>query len=102
MNKFKSNDMVIVTTGKDKGKTGKILKIVGDRLLVESVNVVKKHMRKSQSHQGGIVEKEAPIHHSNVMHLNSVTNKADRVGIKTLEDGRKVRFYKSNQELVDV
>jgi len=104
MKKIKVGDEVIVLTGKDKGRTGKILKsLSSDRVLVEGVNMKKKHVRPNPqlSVQGGIVEREAGIHASNVALLNPQTNKADRVGIKTLEDGRKVRYFKSDGEMVE-
>lgn len=103
--KIKKDDNVVVTTGKNKGMTGKVLRFVGeDRLVVEGVNVVKKHLRPNpqKGQQGGVVEKEAPIHISNVALLNPTTKKADKVGYKVLEDGRKVRYFKSTDEVVDV
>lgn len=103
--KIKKDDNVIITAGKNKGMTGKVLRFVGDsRLVVEGVNVVKKHVRPNpqKGQQGGVVEKEAPIHISNVALLNPTTKKADRVGYKLLEDGRKVRYFKSTDEVVDV
>ena len=105
MQKIKKDDMVIVLTGKDKGRSGKVIKYVSkDRILVEGVNMVKKHVKSNpqQNVQGGILERESGIHVSNVALLNTVTNKADRVGFKILEDGRKVRYFKSNDEMVDV
>lgn len=111
MKKIKKSDMVVVLTGRDKGRTGKVLKlVVGDRVLVEGINVVKKCMRPNphKGTQGGIVEKEASIHVSNVALLNPSTKKADRVGFKMMppaaagEKARKVRYFKSNNELVDV
>lgn len=103
MRKIKKNDDVIVITGKDKGNRGSVLKVLGDRLLVSGVNKVKKHQRPNpvKGVTGGIVEMEASIHISNVAIYNSATNKADRVGIKTLEDGRKVRVFKSSGETID-
>lgn len=103
--KIKVDDIVVVLTGKDKGRTGKVLKFAKkDRVLVEGVNIVKKHVRSNpqKNVQGGILEREAGIHISNVALLNQATNKADRVGGKTLDDGRKVRYFKSNDEVVDV
>jgi large subunit ribosomal protein L24 len=105
MRKIKKGDDVIIVTGKDKGKRGSILKIVDDqRVLVENCNMAKKHVKPNPNtgETGGIVEREMPIHVSNVALFNPASNKADRVGIKTLEDGRKVRFYKSNKEVVDI
>ena len=101
--KIKRDDEVVVLAGKDKGKQGKVLKVLTDkdRVIVEGVNVVKKHQKPNPAlgESGGIVETEAPIHVSNVAILNPETGKADRVGFRT-EDGKKVRFFKSNGELV--
>lgn len=104
MRKIKKGDEVIVTTGKDKGRTGKIVRVLdAERVVVEGVNLIKKHQKPNPAKgvAGGIVEREASIHVSNVALFNPVTKKADRVGIRTLEDGRKVRFYKSTNEVVD-
>jgi large subunit ribosomal protein L24 len=103
--KIKKNDEVIAIAGKDKGKRGKVLRIIDDkRLLVEGLNMMKKHQKPNpkQGDQGGIVDKEAPIQISNVALYNPITKKADRVGFKTLEDGKKVRYFKSNDEIIDV
>jgi large subunit ribosomal protein L24 len=105
MNRIKKGDEVIVIAGRSKGQRGHVLSVVNaDRLLVENVNMVKRHTRPDPQRNvpGGIVEKEAPIHASNVALFNPVTNKADRVGIRTLDDGRKVRIFKSNGEAVDI
>ncbi|MEY3220739.1 MAG: hypothetical protein RIT27_2096 [Pseudomonadota bacterium] len=105
MRKLKSGDEVIVITGKDKGKTGKIVRIIdNEKVVVENLNLAKRHTKGNpmKNTPGGIVDKEMPIHISNVALFNPLTNKADRVGIKTLEDGKKVRFFKSNQEVVDI
>ncbi|PWV61737.1 50S ribosomal protein L24 [Plasticicumulans acidivorans] len=104
MQKIKKGDEVIVTTGKDKGRTGKVVRVVEDRLFVEGVNLVKKHQKPNpaRGQAGGIVEREASIHVSNVALFNPLTKKADRVGIRMLDDGRKVRYFKSNNEVVDV
>jgi len=105
MNRLKRGDEVVVVHGKDRGRRGAILRLYdNDRVLIENVNMVKKHQKPNpQAGQpGGIIEKEMPLHVSNVMLYNPVTKKGDRVGIKTLEDGRKVRFFKSNGEVVDV
>ena len=105
MNKIRKGDEVVVISGKDKGRRGTVLKVLDDdRILVENVNMVKKHQRPNPNANvaGGIVEKEMPIHISNVMLFNPVTKKGDRVGLRKLEDGRKVRFFKSNNEVVDV
>jgi large subunit ribosomal protein L24 len=104
MNKIRKGDGVIVITGKDKGKRGVVLQRVDEeRLLVEGINRVKKHTKPNpmKGQQGGIVEKEMPIHISNVALFNAATQKADRVGFKSLDDGRKVRVFKSNGEVVD-
>jgi large subunit ribosomal protein L24 len=105
MNRIRKGDQVIVICGKDKGRQGTVLKVMeDDRVLVETINMVKKHTKPNpmQGVEGGIVEKEMPIHVSNVMVFNPVANKGDRVGFKQLEDGRKVRYFKSNGEVVDV
>ena len=104
MEKIRKGDDVVVVTGKDKGKRGTVLRRVdADHLLVEGVNRVKKHQRPNpmKGLTGGIVEKDMPIHISNVGLFNPQTQKADRVGVKTLEDGRNVRVFKSNGEMVD-
>ena len=105
MKKIKKGDQVIVLSGKDKGRTGTVLRMLNNsKVLVENVNVVKKHQKGNPNagQEGGIIEKEMPIHISNVMLLNPITNQPDRVGIKRLEDGTKVRFFKSNNEVVDI
>ena len=106
MRKLRKGDEVIVTAGKDKGKRGVVLKVIQDleKVIVENVNMVKRHTKgnPAQGTPGGIVEKEMPIHVSNVAVWNPVSDKADRIGIKKLEDGQKVRFFKSNDEVVDV
>ena len=104
MDKIRKGDNVIVITGKDKGKRGVVLTRVDDeRVVVESVNRVKKHTKPNpmKGQTGGIVEKEMPIHISNIALFNAATQKADRVGFKSLDDGRKVRVFKSNGEMVD-
>lgn len=104
MRKIKSNDEVIVIAGKDKGKRGKVVKIVDEnRVLVSGINMVKKHEKPNpqKGSTGGIVEKEAPIQVSNVAIFNGATGKADRVGFKVNEDGTKVRIFKSNSEAID-
>jgi large subunit ribosomal protein L24 len=104
MQKIRKGDDVIVTTGKDKGKRGTVLRRVDDRhLLVEGVNRAKKHQKPNpmKGQTGGIVDLDLPIDISNVALFNPQTQKADRVGFKTLEDGRKVRIFKSNGEVVD-
>jgi large subunit ribosomal protein L24 len=100
--KIRSNDEIIVIAGKDKGKTGKVTKVLtNDKVIVEGVNLVTKHVKPNPQLQveGGRVEQEAPIHVSNVAIYNSAMSKADRVGFR-IEDGKKVRFFKSNNELI--
>jgi large subunit ribosomal protein L24 len=104
MQRLRKGDEVIVITGKDKGRRGTVLHVDDDgRVLVESINIAKKHQKPNPNLgiQGGIVEKEMPLDPSNVMLFNPQTGKGDRIGFKTLEDGRKVRFFKSNKEVVD-
>ncbi len=104
MEKIRKGDEVIIITGKDKGRKGVVLKRVdSENVLVEGINRVKKHVRPNpmKSQPGGIVDKSMPIHISNVALFNPATQKADKVGIKVLEDGRKVRVFKSNGELVN-
>jgi large subunit ribosomal protein L24 len=105
MNKIRKGDDVVVKVGKDSGKRGTVLRVLpeADKLVVENVNIVKKHTKPNPQAgvPGGIVEKEMPIHVSNVMLYNPQTKKGDRVGIKILEDGRKVRVFKSTNEVVD-
>lgn len=104
MQKLKQGDEVIVLTGKDKGKQGKILKKVGtDKVLVEGINRAKKHQKGNPNTgiQGGIIDKDMPINSSNIGLYNPETKKADRVGFKFLEDGTKTRYFKSNNEAVD-
>lgn len=104
MRKIKRDDEVIVIAGRDKGKRGKVVKVLTDeRLIVSGVHMIKKHQKPNPQMGvgGGIVEKEAPIQVSNVAIYNSATEKADRVGFKVLEDGKKVRVFKSSGEAVD-
>jgi large subunit ribosomal protein L24 len=103
-NKIRKGDDVIVLAGKDKGKRGTVLRVLEDRVLVENINLAKKHVKPNPNvgEQGGIIDKEMPLHVSNVALYNPTTDKGDRVGFKTLDDGRKVRVYKSNGEVVDV
>ncbi len=103
MNKIRKGDTVVVTTGREKGRTGTVIKVDGDKVVVENLNVVKKHQRPNpaKGEAGGIKQVEAPLHVSNVALWNPQTKKADRVGIKTLENGRKVRCFKSSGEVVD-
>lgn len=104
MKKIRKNDEVVVIAGKDKGKRGKVLVVRSDeRLIVSGINMVKKHTKPNPmlGTQGGIVEKEAPIHVSNVALFSAASGKGEKVGFKILEDGSKVRVYKSSQEAVD-
>ncbi|MGB5473556.1 MAG: 50S ribosomal protein L24 [Gammaproteobacteria bacterium] len=102
--KIRKGDDVIVLAGKDKGKRGTVLRMLGDRVVVENINLAKKHVKPNpnKGEQGGIVDKEMPLDVSNVALYNPATDKGDRVGFKTLDDGRKVRVFKSNGEVVDV
>ena len=101
--KIKKGDRVIVTAGRDKGKTGEVLKIItkNDRVLVQGVNMIKRHQRPTQTAQGGIVEMEAAIHISNLAHIDPKDQKPTRVGFKVLEGERKVRFAKRSGEVID-
>ncbi len=104
MKRIKKGDQVIVIAGKDKGRQGTVLNIADNSVLVEAVNMAKKHAKANPMAgvEGGIVDKAMPLNISNVMLFNPMTNKGDRVGFKTLDDGRKVRYFKSNGEVVDV
>ena len=105
MRKIKKGDDVVVLAGKDKGKRGTVLRVLDDsHIVVENVNMVKKHQKPNPQRgvPGGIVDKEMPLHVSNVGLYNPAKDGADRVGFKMLEDGRKVRVFKSNGEVVDV
>ena len=104
MRKIKKGDEVIVITGRDKGKRGAVSRVVDiEHVLVDGVNRVKKHQRPNpqKNQQGGIIEKDMPLHVSNIAIFNPATKKADRVGIKVLADGKRVRFFKSNGEVID-
>ena len=104
MNRIRKGDRVIVTTGRDKGRQGTVIRVLeDDTIVVENLNMVKKHQKPNPQAgvAGGIVQKEAPIHVSNVMVFNPGTKKGDRVGFKKLDDGRKVRVFKSNGEVLD-
>jgi large subunit ribosomal protein L24 len=101
--KIKKGDRVVVITGRDKGKSGEVLRVLrdDDRVVVQGVNMVKRHTRPQPGNPGGIVEKEASIHVSNVAHIDPKTNKPTRVGYKLLEDGRKVRVARRSAEVLD-
>ncbi|TVQ30030.1 MAG: 50S ribosomal protein L24 [Wenzhouxiangella sp.] len=105
MERIRKGDEVIVIAGRSKGQRGHVLKVLkNDRYMVENVNMIKRHQKPDPQAQkpGGIVEREAPIHASNVMLYNPATDQGDRVGFKFLEDGRKVRFFRSTGEVVDI
>jgi len=104
MSSIKKGDRVIVTTGRDKGKKGEVIKVFpkAERALVQGVNVVKRHQRQTQTQAGGIVNKESTIHLSNLAHVDPKSGAATRIGFKTLGDGRKVRFAKKSGEVIDV
>ena len=105
MRRIRKGDDVVVIAGKDKGKRGSVLSVMPDgRLVVSDVNMVKRHTKPNPNRgvPGGIIEKEMPIDPSNIMLFNPQTSKGDRVGFKILEDGRKVRYFKSTDEVVDI
>jgi large subunit ribosomal protein L24 len=104
MRKIRKGDTVILIAGRDKGRRGAVIEVLADdRVRVEGLNMAKKHQKPNPNanQPGGIIEREAPLHVSNVAIYNPATQKADRIGFKSLEDGRKVRVFKSNQEMVD-
>ena len=102
-NRIKKGDQVVVNTGKDKGKQGEVVRVDGDRVVVANVNIVKRHTKPNPQAgvAGGVVEREASIHISNVNVLNPASGKGDRVGFKVLEDGRKLRVFRSSGEALD-
>ena len=104
MSNIRKGDSVIVISGSDKGKKGSVLKVFPkeNRALVQGVNLVKRHQRQTQTQQAGIVTKESPIQLSNIAHVDPKTGKATRIGLKTLGDGRRVRFAKKSGEVIDV
>jgi len=104
MSNIRKGDNVVVVSGSDKGKKGSVLKVFPkeNRALVQGVNMVKRHQRQTQTQQAGIVSKEAPVHLSNVAHVDPKSGKATRIGFKTLGDGRRVRFAKKSGEVTDV
>lgn len=104
MNRIKKNDEVIVISGKDKGKKAQVIRVLEDRVVIRGVNIVKKHEKPNPKSgvQGGIIEKEMPIHVSNVMLYDTSSGKRSKVGFKTLEDGRKVRYFKLSKEVIDL
>ena len=103
MNRIKKGDQVVVIAGKDKGKRGDVVRVAGDKVVVANINVIKRHTKPNpQAGQpGGVIEREAPIHISNVMLFNPASGKGERVGIKVLEDGRKFRVFRSSGEAID-
>ena len=103
MNRIRKGDQVIVTAGKDKGKKGDVIRVAGDKVVVSNVNIIKRHTKPNpQAGQpGGVIEREAPIHISNVMLFNPASGKGERVGFKVLEDGRKLRVFRSSGESID-
>src|SRR5690606_21138161 len=103
MNRIKKGDRVVVTAGKDKGKQGEVVRVLGDKVVVSNVNIVKRHTKPNpQANQpGGVIEREAPIDASNVMHFNPASGKGERIGTKVLEDGRRVRVFRSSGEAID-
>ena len=103
MNKIRKGDEVVVIAGRDKGRRGNVLEVLDGKLVVEGINVSKKHVKPNpqRQEQGGIQDRAMPIQISNVMLWNAAAKKGDRVGFRTLGDGRKVRFFKSNKEVVD-
>ena len=103
MNRIKKGDQVVVTAGKDKGKRGDVVRVEGDKVVVSNVNIIKRHTKPNpQAGQpGGVIEREAPIHISNVMLFNPASGTGERVGIKVLEDGRKLRVFRSSGEALD-
>ncbi len=101
--RIKKGDRVAVLSGRDKGKQGEVLKVLraADRVLVQGINIVKRHTRQSAKSSGGIIEQEAPIHVSNLAHLDPKDNKPTRVGFKLIDGGRKVRYAKRSGEIID-
>ncbi|GIX34029.1 MAG: 50S ribosomal protein L24 [Lysobacterales bacterium] len=104
MKRIRKGDQVVVIAGKNKGQRGEVLRVLDEHVIVQNVNLVKRHQKPNPAanQPGGIIEREAPIHISNVMLFNPATKKGDRVGFKILEDGRKVRVFRSTGEVVDV
>ena len=102
-NRIKKGDQVVVTTGKDKGKQGEVIRVDGDRVVVSNINLVKRHTKPNPQAgvAGGVVERESSIHISNGMPVNPATGKGERIGFKVLEDGRKLRVFRSSGEALD-
>lgn len=103
MNRIRKGDQVIVIAGSDKGKKGEVVRIAGDKVVVQNINIIKRHTKANpQTGQaGGVIEREAPIHVSNIMLLNPISGKGEKVGFKVLEDGRKLRVFRSSGEAID-
>ena len=103
MNRIRKGDQIIVIAGADKGKKGEVVRVAGDKIVVQNVNIIKRHTKPNPQANiaGGIVEREAPLHISNVMLFNQASGKGERIGFKVLEDGRKVRVFRSSGEAVD-
>ena len=103
MNRIRKGDQVIVIAGADKGKKGEVVRVAGDKVVVQNINIVKRHTKPNPQANvaGGIVEREAPFHVSNVMLLNPATGKGERIGFKVLENGHKVRVFRSSGEAID-
>ena len=103
MNRIRKGDQVVVISGKDKGKRGDVVRVAGDKVVVSNINVIKRHTKPNpQAGQpGGVIEREAPIHISNVMLFNPAIGKGERIGFKVLEDGRKLRVFRSSGESID-
>ena len=103
MNRIRKGDQVIIIAGADKGKKGEVVRVAGDKVIVQNANIIKRHTKPNPQANvaGGIVEREAPIHISNVMLFNQASGKGERIGFKVLEDGRKVRVFRSSNEAVD-
>jgi large subunit ribosomal protein L24 len=102
MNRIRKGDQVVVIAGKDKGKKGDVIRVAGDKIVVSNINVIKRHTKPNpQAGQpGGVIEREAPIHISNVMLFNPASGKGERVAFKVLEDGRKLRVFRSSGEAI--
>ena len=103
MNRIRKGDQVIIIAGADKGKKGEVVRVAGDKVVVQNINIIKRHTKPNPQANvaGGIVEREAPIHISNVMLLNPASGKGERIGFKVLENGRKVRVFRSSGEAID-
>jgi large subunit ribosomal protein L24 len=103
MNRIRKGDQVILIAGKNKGQKGEIVRVLGDKVVVTNVNIVKRHTKANPQlgQPGGVIEREAPVHISNVMLFNPKSGKGERVGIKVLEDGTKIRVFRSSNEAVD-